>query len=54
YRGFMRIVIDQNTNAEIRSLGANVNGKNTEIHPNLEKNVSLKEYQYVPHVLNDD
>ncbi|CAG8671799.1 1483_t:CDS:2 [Dentiscutata heterogama] len=58
YRGFMRIVVDQNTNAEIKPFGeagddkvAHANGKGDDIQPNLEKNRSLTEYQYVPHVV---
>ncbi|CAG8594978.1 7417_t:CDS:2 [Gigaspora margarita] len=57
YRGFMRIVVDQNTNAEIKPFGeasddkvAHANG-NDDIQPNLEKNRSLTEYQYVPQVV---
>ncbi|CAG8766353.1 30395_t:CDS:2 [Racocetra persica] len=58
YRGFMRIVVDQNTDAEIKPFGeasddkaTNANGKADDIQPNLEKNCSLTEYQYVPHVV---
>ncbi|CAG8520497.1 1313_t:CDS:2 [Gigaspora rosea] len=57
YRGFMRIVVDQNTNAEIKPFGeasddkvAHANG-NDDIQPNLDKNRSLTEYQYVPQVV---
>ncbi|GBB93480.1 hypothetical protein RclHR1_02180022 [Rhizophagus clarus] len=52
YRGFMRIVVDQNINAEITIEDNNDNSIN---NINLEKNLSLVEYQYVPHVpLNGD
>ncbi|CAG8735083.1 14211_t:CDS:2 [Cetraspora pellucida] len=58
YRGFMRIVIDQNTNAEIKPFGeasddqvTQANSRGDDIQPNLEKNYSLTEYQYVPHVV---
>lgn len=58
YRGFMRIVVDQNTDAEIKPFEeasddkvAHANGKTDDIQPNLEKNCSLTEYQYVPHVV---
>lgn len=52
YRGFMRIVVDQNTSAEITIEDNNENSIND---INLEKNLSLVEYQYVPHVvLNGD
>ncbi|RGB24349.1 hypothetical protein C1646_505158 [Rhizophagus diaphanus] len=52
YRGFMRIVVDQNTSAEITIEDNNENSFN---NINLEKNLSLVEYQYVPHVvLNGD
>ncbi|CAG8473093.1 24811_t:CDS:2 [Cetraspora pellucida] len=58
YRGFMRIVIDQNTNAEIKPFGeasddqvTQASSRGDDIQPNLEKNYSLTEYQYVPHVV---
>ncbi|CAG8504915.1 4579_t:CDS:2 [Diversispora eburnea] len=87
YRGFMRIVIDQNTNAKIINDESeiidylnnhnNLNNNNisnnisintsnnisninnhqnniniiNEMHPNLDKNISLTEYQYVPNVV---
>ncbi|CAG8488439.1 11065_t:CDS:2 [Scutellospora calospora] len=51
YRGFMRIVVDQNTNAEIKPFGEATDDKEDDIQPNLEKNCSLTEYQYVPHVV---
>ncbi|RIA94499.1 hypothetical protein C1645_817993 [Glomus cerebriforme] len=48
YRGFMRIVVDQNTSAEIIPIeDSNENINNV----NLERNLSLIEYQYVPHVI---
>jgi hypothetical protein len=52
YRGFMRIVVDQNISAEITIEDSN---ENSISNINLEKNLSLVEYQYVPHVVvNED
>jgi hypothetical protein len=44
YRGFMRIVVDQNISAEIIPTEDEIG------NVNLERNLSLVEYQYVPHV----
>jgi len=50
YRGFMRIVVDQNISAEITIGDNNENGMS---NINLERNLSLVEYQYVPHVVSN-
>ncbi|CAH1766827.1 2202_t:CDS:2, partial [Entrophospora sp. SA101] len=56
FRGFMRIVIDRNANSEIKLIDNNamIVDKDLSIlenlNPNVDENISLIEYQYVPNV----
>jgi hypothetical protein len=58
FRGFMRIVIDRKSNSEIKLIDSNMIMADNDLSllekldPNLDVNLSLKEYQYVPNVAN--